>query len=113
MKKMIIALLAMGVFSAANAEIYKITTFTKAQVKKLQAEIDEGSGDSAVFSTNKGELWVYVEAPALSVLNKSKAGECYNITGDFEEMKAKKVKCPSANATKQATKKKIKAGKRP
>lgn len=102
MKKMIVALLAMGVFSVANAEIYKITTFTKAQLKKVQAVLDEGSGDSGAFSTNKGELWVYIEAPAFNILNKAKAGECYNITGDFEEMKAQKVKCP--NTTKKSAK---------
>lgn len=99
---MIVALLAMGVFSVANAEIYKITTFTKAQEKKIQAELEEGSGDSMVVPTNKGALWIYIEAPAVNTLIKAKAGECYNVTGDFEVMKAKKVKCP--NTTKKSAK---------
>lgn len=106
-QKIITALLAISVISVANAEVYKITTFTKAQKKKVETELSEGSGDSIAFSTNKGPLWVYIESPAAEVLSKSKVGECYNvIEKDYLDMQAKKVKCP-ANVVKKATKKKM------
>lgn len=104
-QKIITAFLAMSVISVANAEVYKITTFTKAQKKEVETELNEGSGDSTAFSTNKGLLWVYIESPAAEVLSKSKVGECYNvIEKDYLNMQAKKVKCPS-NSAKKATKK--------
>lgn len=96
MKKLLIALLAMGVFSVAEAKVYKITEFTKAQKKEAKENAEEGSGDLIPVSTNKGLIWIHVESPVLDTLRfKAKVGECYDVKGEepFYD-KAKKVKCP-------------------
>lgn len=107
MKKLLAGLLALDFITTANAEVIKMTKFTKAQEREVEQQLEEG-GDSVAFSTNKGILWVHVEAPATDVLLKSKVGECYNITGkdDVIGTKAKKVNC-SASAPKKITQKQI------
>ena len=105
MKKLLTALVALSAISVAHAakqEIYKITTFTKAQVKKIEAELEAGSGDAFVIPTNKGPHWIYVESQAAQVLMDAKEGECYKITSVYDlDMKAQKVKCPKNSKKSQ------------
>ena len=75
MKKLLAGLLALGFITTANAEVIKMTKFTKAQEREVEQQLEEG-GDSVAFSTNKGILWVHVEAPATDVLLKSKKVNC-------------------------------------
>ena len=63
MKKLLTGLLALGFISTANAEIVKMTKFTKAQERQIEQQLANGSGDYVAFLTNKGALWVYIESP--------------------------------------------------
>lgn len=98
MKKMIMALLALGVISTAHAEVYKITKFTKSQAKQLDAELEPGY---CAFPTNKGTLILECDSPAVSVLIKAKAGECYKVSGEIPNERAKKMKCPVKKGNKK------------
>lgn len=110
MKKFLLSLVALGMISVAQAskqDIYKITTFTHAQKKQIQKELEDGSGDAIVIPTNKGPHWIYIDSQAARVLMNSKAGECYKITNQYDvDMKAQKVKCPT-NTNEKAGKKKM------
>lgn len=108
MKKLLAGLLALGLVTTANAEVYKITKFTKAQEKEVEQMLEEG-GDSVAFSTNKGILWIHSEAKAVDVLLKSKTGECYNITelDGVITAKAKKVNCSASKTSKKMTQQQI------
>ena len=110
MKKFLVSLVVLSVISVAHAtkqETYKITTFTKAQKKQIESELEAGSGDAIVIPTNKGPHWIYIDSQAARVLMNSKAGECYKITSEYDlDMKAQKVKCPT-NTTNKTVKKKM------
>ena len=101
--------MALGFISTVNAEIVKMTKFTKAQERQIDQQLANGSGDYVAFSTNKGALWVYIESPAMGVLHNSKVGECYNITGNDGFLNAKKVNCSTNKAPKKMTKNQISA----
>lgn len=107
MKKLLAGLLALGLIPTVNAEIVKMTKFTKDQERQIEQQLSEGSGDYVAFSTNKGALWVYIESPAMSVLHNSKIGECYNITDNDGLLNAKKVNCSANKAPKKMTQNQI------
>lgn len=109
MKKILTALFAMSMVSVAHAEVYKITNLTKAHEKEIRNYAAEGEGDLDAIPTNKGILWVHFDSSAANTLRKAKVGECYNVSGDELNNKAKKVKCPTNTKNKKTstTKKKM------
>ena len=108
MKKLLAGLLALGFIATANAEVYKITKFTKAQKSEVKEESDINEG-STPFATNKGVLWIDNESSAIKMLKKSKVGECYNITDmhGLGTTKAQKVNCSANGTSKKMTQKQI------
>lgn len=90
MKKLLLICAAMMALSMSHAKIYKMTGH---QVVNPQDDVGDGVG----FLTDKGDLWFYVESPAVHKLMNAKAGECYDIVygKDYSQDKAKKVKCPN------------------
>ncbi|MCK3654757.1 hypothetical protein A4G19_02950 [Pasteurellaceae bacterium Macca] len=106
MKKFIIVLTSlvcsMNVIAAQKSITVKLTDFTKSELRKIEKEMDEGSGDNMPISTSKGTFWFYIEAQATNVLREMPIGNCVKITAQSDEIarkyihsgKAVKVKCP-------------------
>lgn len=94
-------IMAISMVSVANAKIYKILDYTPAQIKQIEKELAESSGDNTAVATDKGILWMYINSPAAQVLSSSKKGLCFNVTGEFDEMTAKQVKCPKNSKKSQ------------
>ena len=107
MKGFLVSVIMLGFLTTANAAIYKMTNFTKLEDKKITQQVESGSGDLVPFSTDKGVLWIHIDSPAMDVLNKSKVGECYDVSGDAPFFTAKKENCFTINKTAKMTQKQI------
>ena len=55
MKKLLAGLLALGFITTANAEVIKMTKFTKAQEREVEQQLEEG-GDSGVFNKQRDSM---------------------------------------------------------
>lgn len=95
MKKLLIAVSALGMIAVSNAKVVKIVEPTKAQIKEMNMYAEEGSGDSMYFTTNKGIDAIHIESKGFDIVAKAKVGTCLELKGNeplYENVK--KVKCP-------------------
>ncbi|MDO5059343.1 MAG: hypothetical protein Q4D82_05305 [Neisseria sp.] len=105
-KGLLVVLLCGSVLSASAAQqsqILRLKDFTARQIKQIKEYHEEGSGDGYPIATDKGLWWMYIENPAVRMIDGMKSGECIKVSDDAESLagryislegRVKKVKCP-------------------